>query len=197
MDLVALLLRHGETELNKENLLKGILDTPLDKTGIEQAHDAAKFLAHFHIERHVTSPLRRAFETAMIVYEAIGVYPLQNRDLFPWDIGTDFMDVPKKTSGLIEYIENPDKIPPNGDSLNDTRERIHSFFSKELPKGVITLFTTHNSVITCLSELLQEEKGRKNLNPLLDSIIEPGGVIGIYHEKGAYVMSSLYEKVSE
>lgn len=192
MDLIALLLRHGQTELNKRDVLKGLMDPALDEVGEQQAHDVAAFLAQFPIQRHMTSPLLRAYQTAQIVYDVTGISPIQTRELFPWDLGTDFMDVPKDESGLEEYVDNPGKTPKNGESLSATMKRIHTFFGAQLPCGVLTLYVTHNSVITSLSELLKEEKSRERRHPEMDGIVEPGGVVGIFRVDGKYEMRPLF-----
>lgn len=192
MELVALLLRHGQTELNQRDVLKGLMDPPLDDEGIQQAHDAAAFLAKFPIQRHMCSPLLRAFMTAQIVDSIIHVSPIQTRELFPWDLGTKFMNVPKKDSGLERFVDEPDETPENGVSLTDTMRRIHGFFSAELRANVLTLYDTHNSVITCLSELLKDGASRKRRHPEMDGIVDPGGVVGIFMNEGKYEMQPLF-----
>lgn len=57
-----ILVRHGRTAANAQGLLQGRLDLPLDDVGRWQAERIAEVLAG--AERIVSSPLRRAVETA-------------------------------------------------------------------------------------------------------------------------------------
>ena len=65
-------LRHGETDWNARNVSQGAVDTPLNETGLAQAHTAAAVLRNRGIRSIVSSPLSRARTTADIVSEALG-----------------------------------------------------------------------------------------------------------------------------
>ncbi len=60
-------IRHGETDWNKQRLMQGQTDTPLNAVGVEQARAAAEFLAGQKITTICVSPLRRAQQTAEII----------------------------------------------------------------------------------------------------------------------------------
>ena len=65
------LLRHGETPLTAEGRFSGLGDVPLTDAGHGQATAAAaRLAAHHRIELIVTSPLRRARDTADAVARA-------------------------------------------------------------------------------------------------------------------------------
>lgn len=64
-------LRHGQTDWNVEGRIQGHTDTPLNPTGIAQAHSAAIKLAGEPITRIISSPLVRALKTAAITAETI------------------------------------------------------------------------------------------------------------------------------
>lgn len=66
-----ILLRHGESEWNRENLFTGWTDVDLDDYGREQAQLAGKLLMHSKIEIDVafTSFLKRAIHTLWIVLD--------------------------------------------------------------------------------------------------------------------------------
>jgi len=72
-------LRHGETDWNARNLSQGNVDVPLNEVGLAQARTAAEVLRTRGIRSVVTSPLSRAYDTAVIVGEHIGV-PLEVED---------------------------------------------------------------------------------------------------------------------
>jgi broad specificity phosphatase PhoE len=62
-----LLLRHAETEWNRERRFQGWRDVPLSATGREQAESAARLLAAARIDAVWSSPLARARDTAAII----------------------------------------------------------------------------------------------------------------------------------
>jgi 2,3-bisphosphoglycerate-dependent phosphoglycerate mutase len=65
------LLRHGESIWNKENLFTGWTDVDLSEKGVEEAHTAAKLLAEggYTFDIAFTSVLKRAIRTLWIVME--------------------------------------------------------------------------------------------------------------------------------
>lgn len=67
------LLRHGQTDWNKQRRLQGKTDIPLNETGREQAAFAGEKYADLSIDECFVSPLGRAVETA-------GIF-LGNRDV--------------------------------------------------------------------------------------------------------------------
>lgn len=62
-----LLLRHAETEWNRERRFQGWRDVPLSAIGREQAESAARLLAATRIDAVWSSPLARARDTATII----------------------------------------------------------------------------------------------------------------------------------
>jgi broad specificity phosphatase PhoE len=65
-------MRHGMSEMNRQGLFSGRSDTPLTKTGIEQCKKAAAALKGVKIDAIVSSPMKRAYDSACIVAEEIG-----------------------------------------------------------------------------------------------------------------------------
>ncbi len=84
-----LLVRHGETEWNQENRWQGQADVPLSETGRAQAQRLAQRLrAEGRPVRAIyASDLSRAFHTAEILGEALGVSPLPDVAWREMDIG--------------------------------------------------------------------------------------------------------------
>ena len=68
-----LLVRHGETDWNTEELVQGRTDLPLNALGLEQAGEVARALVGRGIHRVVSSPLRRATQTAEVVTQVLGL----------------------------------------------------------------------------------------------------------------------------
>jgi 2,3-bisphosphoglycerate-dependent phosphoglycerate mutase len=68
------IMRHGESEANRDNIFTGWSDVPLTDKGVEQAHSAGKLIAKSGIQFadvH-TSFLKRAIITTHIVLDEIG-----------------------------------------------------------------------------------------------------------------------------
>lgn len=62
------LIRHGETAWNKERILQGHYDEPLNANGIEQAKQLGKELASIDFSAAFSSDLSRASQTAAEVF---------------------------------------------------------------------------------------------------------------------------------
>lgn len=62
-----ILVRHGETNMNRDNLYHGILDPALNETGIKQAEKAYNIIKDISYDKIFSSPLKRAYETATIL----------------------------------------------------------------------------------------------------------------------------------
>ena len=60
-------IRHGETEWNKENRLMGKYDISLNLTGIRQAYNLEKTLSNINLDFIISSPLKRAASTTKII----------------------------------------------------------------------------------------------------------------------------------
>ncbi|HEY5493009.1 MAG TPA: histidine phosphatase family protein, partial [Candidatus Anoxymicrobiaceae bacterium] len=66
------LVRHGETDLNKDRRFRGHSDVPLNEDGVLQAAGAARILKLAGISNVYTSPIRRAVETATAIAVVTG-----------------------------------------------------------------------------------------------------------------------------
>ncbi len=69
---VLILLRHGRTPNNAQARLQGVVDTPLDTVGVEQAERAGAYIrSRWNVATTVSSPLGRTLQTL----EHAGFYP--------------------------------------------------------------------------------------------------------------------------
>jgi broad specificity phosphatase PhoE len=69
-------VRHGLSLMNQQGVWSGITDTPLTKEGEAQAREAGRQLKTARIDYVVSSPVRRAHDTAVLIAEEIG-YPVE------------------------------------------------------------------------------------------------------------------------
>jgi len=84
---VILLARHGETDWNSERRWQGHADQPLNDVGREQARELGESLAGRAIDVVYSSDLLRAYETAHIVADRIGVPVEVDAGLREVDVG--------------------------------------------------------------------------------------------------------------
>jgi broad specificity phosphatase PhoE len=82
------LIRHGETDWNRENRFQGHADPPLNDAGRAQARALAAELGNQSFAALYTSPLRRAAETAAILASELGVEPVSDEALEEVDVGS-------------------------------------------------------------------------------------------------------------
>lgn len=66
------LFRHGETDLNRQHLVQGGSNPPLNDSGIEQAKRLGLKLKQLGMSHIISSDLKRAEQTAVIVAEMNG-----------------------------------------------------------------------------------------------------------------------------
>jgi len=139
------LVRHGETDWNKEGRLQGRNDIPLNETGIVQMERVADKLCQLsnEIDLIISTPLVRANKSAAIIAEKIGyekdivIEPLfiersfgssegmkkstkikENAVLYGWEDFDKFLD--RARAGLQKYVDSGDKnilIVAHGDIL--------------------------------------------------------------------------------
>lgn len=102
------LARHGRTVLNAERRLRGHLDPPLDAIGHQEARALAATFFGVRVRRVVSSPLRRAVQTAAAVASPAGVDVFQDRGLIDRDYGSWAGDRP---TAVIEQWGSLDAAP--------------------------------------------------------------------------------------
>lgn len=83
-----LLIRHGQTDMNKEGRFYGRTDSPINATGREQAVALAQRIANVPIDVAISSPLSRAYETGQIALAGRDITMLTNDLLVEMDHGS-------------------------------------------------------------------------------------------------------------
>jgi len=131
-----LLVRHGETPNTLARLFCGRdgADPGLTERGREQARAAAAAVRDAYAAERpvavVSSPLRRARETAEEVAGALGLEGVRDEPAFAeasfgaWD-GLDFAAVKERyPQELQAWLDSPAAAPPGGESLDDVLARV-------------------------------------------------------------------------
>ena len=126
-----LLLRHGQTPLSVDKRFSGTGDPALTDTGRRQAAAAAVRLAGSGATAVVSSPLRRARETAALVAEALGLDVevedgLRETDFGDWE-GYTFGEVREKWPAEMDaWLASTAVAPPFGESFDATAVRVRA-----------------------------------------------------------------------
>ena len=88
MATTIVLIRHGETDWNRDSRFQGHADPPLNDAGRAQARELAAELADERFAALYTSPLRRAAETAATLGAQFGLEPVPDDALKEVDVGS-------------------------------------------------------------------------------------------------------------
>jgi probable phosphoglycerate mutase len=88
VETTIVLVRHGETDWNRDNRFQGHADPPLNETGRVQARALASGLGSRSFAAAYTSPLRRAAETAAILAGELHLEPRPDPSLMEVDVGS-------------------------------------------------------------------------------------------------------------
>lgn len=150
-------IRHGETDWNRKGCIMGHRDIPLNSLGIEQAHQAAGFLDNLGLEHIVSSPLRRALQTAEIINSYLKL-PMSIHDgLKEWGWG-----VKEGTVQLPEQLKQwAEGMMPEGAEIADAFQgRAVSAVNDILSQGQKTLFVAHGGIHWALRKALGYPDGR-------------------------------------
>ena len=120
-------MRHGETEWNRQQRVMGTEDIGLNSNGQRQCELAAQALGAMGIERIVTSPLRRAIESADIVSARLGL-PIERSSALEEVRFGDWQGLTYEAVSsdprYIAFSENPEARPtPGGETIRDVQRR--------------------------------------------------------------------------
>jgi broad specificity phosphatase PhoE len=125
------LIRHGETQANREGIFRGRGEVPLSPAGLKQAGELRAHFSSLKVERVFSSPLKRAAETATICFplQAIELQELVNNlDLGRW-AGRKKKEIAQEEPELWRrWLEEPEKMSfPGGESLAAVKARTRHF----------------------------------------------------------------------
>ncbi len=150
------LIRHGETDWNKAGRLQGREDIPLNDAGIEQANSIGKLFIDTGISRIISSPLRRAYYTAEIIGQIIGITCIHRlENLVERDYGA--------ASGLL-YEERKKLFsscaPADQESISDLRARVVKAFIEITQQfsDLKMIIVSHGAAINSLIAFLTGEQ---------------------------------------
>lgn len=138
-----ILIRHGETEWNKQRRIQGCRsDTRLSQKGLEQADRLAAALRKERIDAIYASPMKRASETAQIIAEACKLQVHVFNELREIDAGELDGLFERELTGLYETAwkefrnGNASTPLPGGESLQDVQKRTSWAIDRMLEKHI-------------------------------------------------------------
>jgi broad specificity phosphatase PhoE len=113
-----LLIRHGETDWNRQQVPQGHVDVPLNQEGRTQAHALARRLQDWDIAAIYTSDLSRSAETAAILGEALGLVPIPDAawreiDLGGW-VGLSDAELKVRFGDELAAVARGEDVPRGG-----------------------------------------------------------------------------------
>ena len=175
------LIRHGETDWNRQNKLQGTEDIELNETGIAQSFECAVALRGVPADCILSSPLKRATVTAEIISGYTGGIPVTvEQDLTERDFGVLAGMELKDRQALLGYGDDPRMEP--FDRLSDRLLRVLRRYIAE-KKYECILAVSHGGAINAILSVLSGGKigtGKTILkNVCISKLNADGGSIDI------------------
>ena len=154
------IVRHGQTEKNKNKVLQGRSDVPLNDTGRQQASALKAYFdaAGIHVDCVWSSPLLRAVQTARIL--APDRTPevddrLIEMDYGPYE-GADLTNLPHEVLEFFhDFVHNP--APEGMETLENVVKRAGEFVEEKCRKEGNILISTHAIAMKAILEYLSPE----------------------------------------
>jgi broad specificity phosphatase PhoE len=165
------LIRHGETDYNKEGRIQGSIETDLNLEGINQSYKTAKFLWEKQIDFDIcfVSPQRRALQSMEIIrdfynknnkyFKIIIKEDLREIHCGRWE-GKLIKDIEKEEGFLLNQVRTKVDVPyPNGESILDVQKRALNFYQNEIlslsnQKEKNILIVSHGNFLRTLGSVI-------------------------------------------
>jgi probable phosphoglycerate mutase len=127
------LIRHAQSELNEKGVFQGSLDSDLTPLGFVQARLVARHISKEGVERIVSSPQRRAYKTALVLGDVLGLEVEVDQRLREMSFGElegkSFWDLMKREREMIvNWLRDPVSYPlPTQEPMEAFEKRVSSF----------------------------------------------------------------------
>lgn len=158
-----LLVRHGETQWNRETRFQGQIDVPLNDNGRVQAAKAGEFLKEISLDYAFTSPMLRPKETAEIILKNHPHVTLETDAGLSeiahglWEGKLEVEIAAEFPQELTDWRERPETVQmPEGENLQDVWDRaipawndIITKVGKESKTALVVAHDATNKVILC------------------------------------------------
>jgi valyl-tRNA synthetase len=154
-------VRHGETDWNKDGRSMGHKRVPLNETGKEQVRGAAEKFAEKKIDMIISSDLLRCEETATIIGEKLGIKPIFDERLREihdgeWE-GLLRDEIMEKFPDQWATRSDLDNKRGGGETWRDVKNRVQEAFEdyQKKYKDKNILLVTHGGAIGSLTSILR------------------------------------------
>lgn len=151
-----LLIRHGETDWNKDRRIMGRDPVGLNEAGRRQSRSLQATLKNTKVDQVFTSPLLRALQTAEILCAGRGLKPTPDELLLEVDygewVGKKFAEVREMPDYIPYYQRLETPVAPEGETLYQVRDRGLAFLEKisNGGGGKNVLVVSHADWIKCI-----------------------------------------------
>lgn len=132
------IIRHGETDWNVKRRFQGRSDIPLNEEGRRLARITSEALQDVPFTRIYTSPLKRAYETAMIIKGNRNIPIIEEPQIIEIGFGEyeglccgkDNYNIPDPE--FMNFFEKPEayKPPKGAESIEELKQRTADFLDK-------------------------------------------------------------------
>ena len=162
------IVRHGQTDYNKDHKIQGRLDIPLNESGLEQARKIADNLAEAKFDVIYYSPLIRAKQTADEIYKKHSETEyLEAPEIIERDFG-DYEGEPSNVDppyyGLWDYNLESGAVK-NGETMEDIKNRVFPFLDRitNERKNQTVCLVCHGGVGLIIREYFEGTPNSRNL----------------------------------
>ena len=155
-DSRVILIRHGETNWNKEGRFQGQIDIPLNEKGKEQASKASKYLEDIEFTKAISSSMKRPYETAKIILSNSNNIKIKKIDSLVeishglWEGKLEEEIKQTWPEMLRDWHEKPESVTmPEGESIKQVSDRAISAWDlicNSQQKNDTTLLVAHDAV---------------------------------------------------
>ena len=171
-------VRHAESVANTKGVYQGqTYDTGLSTLGKKQAGALARRCVSLKIGKIVSSPLKRAIETAFPAAQKCGLEVTVDQNLIETDhggwSGKDKFWIAKNYPDLMKkWLITPSKVTfPEGEKFSETIDRVGRYIFRTSWKGN-TLLVTHDNIIriiVCFAKNI-------DIDDMWKIPLDPGGI---------------------
>jgi len=166
------IVRHGQTDWNREHRIQGHMDIPLNEVGIKEAYVVKDKLKDIDFDLVFSSPLKRAYQTAQIITNK----PIRIDDrLIERSNGT--LEGVSDTE-LFSKINWDDEDNPYGiEKLSDLRYRVNSFLDE-----IINNYSNQNILVVTHAGIGIQ------IRTYFEGELQEGQSVGLYRLKNCEVL---------
>lgn len=189
------LIRHGESEGNKDHKIYGWTDYALTEKGLKQVDEIVAYMKNHHYHRLYTSPLLRA---KYIAEQLANQPPFFIEDSRIKEMNCGIFEGLTEEEVLSQYKQEYTQFLaefdtytiPKGESYPEFKTRVLDFLENTLPQIDETyIFVTHGGVIReILTYLMKLDSGK-----VWDYPISPGCIIELEAKEGCWHLTNILQ----